>query len=106
MPPQQRPASQDDMSLGEVARMIEALRIDTTDRFDRIDAKFDRIDSTYVRREMYDALERTTSVQIDGIRSDVAKLQNAQSWLIRTLGGAVIVGLVGAFLAAAKFVGS
>lgn len=102
MPPQ----SGSSMTLGEVARLIEALRDDTTTRFDRIELKFDRLDGTYVRKETYDALERSTGLLIDGLQRDVSKLQNAQSWLLRSIGGAVIIGLIGAFFAAAKFVGT
>lgn len=104
MPPQQRRSPTDGPTLGEVARLIEALRDDTTNRFDRIDSRFDKLDSTYVRKETYDALERSTGILVDGLRQDITRLQNAQQWLLRAIGGAVIVGLVGAFFAASKFV--
>lgn len=102
---QQRRQDDDGPGLGEVARLIEALRTETTSRFDKIDGKFDRLDSTYVRRETYDALATSTGVLIDGLRTDVSRLQNSQSWLLRTLGAAVIVALIGAFFAASKFLG-
>lgn len=103
MPTQQQ--RDDGMSLGEVARLIEALREDTTTRFDRIDLKFDRLDSVYVRKETYDALASSTGLLIDALRSDVTRLQNSQQWLLRTLGGAVIIAIVGAFFAASQFIG-
>lgn len=103
---QQRRSEEEGPSLGEVARLIEALRSETTSRFDKIDGKFDRLDSVYVRKETYDALASSTGVLIDGLRADVSRMQNSQSWLLRTLGGAVIIALVGAFFAAAKFLGA
>lgn len=105
MPPQQRRNDADGMTLGEVARLIEALREDTTTRFDRIDSRFDRLDTTYVRKETYDALERSTGILVDGLRQDITRLQNGQQWLLRAIGGAVIMALVGAFFAASKFIG-
>jgi hypothetical protein len=91
------------MSLGEVARMIEALRADTTSRFDKIDERLDRLDSTYVRKETYSADRKASEVYIAGMESRVAKLEGTLQWVLRTGGGAFIASIVAALAAAAKW---
>lgn len=93
----------DGMSLGEVARMIEALRADTTTRFDKIDERLDRLDSMYVRRETYTADRKASEVYIAGMESRVAKLEGTLQWVLRTGGGAFIASIVAALAAAAKW---
>ena len=104
MPTTQRPPSNGDgMSLGEVARMIEALRADNTSRFDKIDVRLDGLDSTYVRKETYVADRKASEVYIAGMESRVAKLEGSQQWVLRTIGAALITILIAALLAAAKW---
>jgi hypothetical protein len=100
---ERRTLGNDGMSLGEVARMIEALRADTTTRFDKIDERLDRLDSMYVRRETYTADRKASEVYIAGMESRVAKLEGTLQWVLRTGGGAVLAGIVTALFAAAKW---
>lgn len=87
----------DGMSLPEVARLIEALRNDTTTRFDRLDQKIDSFDTTYVRREIYVAV-------VGALEARLAKVEGALQWVLRTAGGAIMVAVVGAFFAASKWI--
>lgn len=97
-PSQQRRVSDaDGMTLPEVARLIEALRNDTTTRFDRLDQKIDSFDTTYVRREIYVAV-------VGALEARLAKVEGALQWVLRTVGGAVMVAVVGAFFAASKWI--
>ena len=96
--------SNDGMSLQEVARMIEALRADNSDRFDRLDKRLDTFDITYVRRETYDANRKGADVYIAGMEARTAKLENTLQWVLRTIGGAFMVAIVGAFFAASKWI--
>jgi DNA polymerase II small subunit/DNA polymerase delta subunit B len=98
------PASNAGISLPEVARMIEALRNDTTDRFDKLDRKFDSLDATYVRRETYVSDRKGADVYIAGMETRVAKLENTLQWVLRTAGGAFMVAVIGAFFAASKWI--
>lgn len=100
---ERRQPSNDGMSLGEVARLIEALRTDTTSRFDKLDDRLDSFDKTYVRRETYEASEEAKRIYIAGMESRLAKLEGTLQWVLRTGGGAFIAGIVAALLAAAKW---
>lgn len=104
-PPQQRRAADNaGMSLGEVARLIEALRVDNTVRFDKLDARLDTFDATYVRRETYTADRKGSELYIAGMESRVAKLEGTLQWVLRTAGGGVIAAVIGLFFAASKWV--
>lgn len=103
-PPQRRIADNAGMSLGEVARLIEALRADNTVRFDKLDARLDTFDVTYVRRETYVADARAKDLYMDGHDVRLAKLEGTLQWILRTAGGAIIIAVIGVFFAASKWV--
>lgn len=92
------------MSLGEVARLIEALRSDTTTRFDKIDERLGRFEDTHVQVAVYNSDKRATDIYTAGMESRVAKLEATLQWVLRTTGGALIVAVIGALFAAAKWV--
>lgn len=101
---ERRQISGDGMTLPEVARLIEALRADNSSRFDKIDARFDSFDGTYVRRETYEANMQATRLYIDGQESRIAKLEGTLQWVLRTAGGGFIAAVIGLFFAASKWV--
>lgn len=96
MPATQHRLTDDGMSLGEVARLIEALRSDTTGRFDRIDTRLDGYEDTFLRKETY-------TLYTAGLERRVEKLEGTLQWVLRAFGGAFIAGVVTALVAAAKW---
>jgi sugar-specific transcriptional regulator TrmB len=98
------PTSNAGISLPEVARMIEALRGDTTERFDRLDRKFDSLDATYVRRETYVSDRKGSDVYIAGMETRIAKLENTLQWVLKTIRRRVHGRRIGAFFAASKWI--
>lgn len=101
---QQRRDSDNGMSLGEVARLIEALRTDTTGRFDRLDARLDTFDATYLRRETYIADRKAAEIYTGGMESRIGKLEGTLQWVLRSVGGAFIAAVIGLFFVASKWV--
>lgn len=104
-PRQRTPRPSDGPSLSEIGRILEALRGDTETRLDRIEGKFDKLDHTYVRRDLYDAEMRANTAQVEGYRERLAKLEDANQWLVRLVGGTIITAVLGGLFTASRFVG-
>ena len=99
-------SSMDGPSLGEIGRLLERVSTELGDFRTDVNKKFDRIDGTYVRRETYEALATTTATMIAALTADLERMQNSQSWLVRTVGGALIVLVVTGLYGASKVVGT
>lgn len=104
MPPQQRRSNDEGMSLGEVARLIEALRFDTTTRFDKIDDRLGRFEDTHLQVAVYNSDKRATDIYTAGLEARVLKLEGTLQWVLRTTGGAFIVAIITLLFAASQWV--
>lgn len=103
--PRQRASATDGPSLGEIGRLLEAMRVDTSSRFDDIDRKLDRIDATYVRRDLYDAESRARDTQVSSYEKRIQQLEDANQWLVRLVGGTIITAVLGGLFTASRLVG-
>jgi hypothetical protein len=80
-------------TLGEIGRTLVLLRDDTAD----IRRQLEKLDGTYVRRDVYEEANRNRDARI-------ADLEATHVWLIRTVGGLVLTA-TGAVLVAFRVVG-
>lgn len=104
MPPQQR-NSADNPTLGEIGRLLEAFRAEAKAEFTEINRRFDRLDSTYVRKETYEANENARNVYIAGHDTRLSSLEGNQAWIVRIVVSAVVLALIGGLFAASQIVG-
>lgn len=106
MPAQQRPAASDSPTLGEIGRLLEALRGETQAFRNEVNARFDEIAGTYVRRDVYDAEARANASYVKGLEERVVTLEGNQAWIARIIIGAVVMAILGGLFAATKLVGA
>jgi hypothetical protein len=104
-PPQPRRSSADNPTLGEIGRLLEAFRAEAKEEFTEINRRFDRLDSTYVRKETYDANENARNIYIAGHDSRISAMESNQAWIVRIVISTVVVALIGGLFAASKMVG-
>lgn len=100
-----RRVTADNPTLGEIGRLLEAFRAEAGERFDKVDARLDKIDETYLRKETYSANEIARNAYIDGHDKRLGSLESNQAWIVRIVISAVVVGLIGALFAASRLVG-
>jgi hypothetical protein len=105
MPPQQR-RTIDGPSLGEIGRLLEALRDETRAFRVEVNGRFDEIAGTYLRVDVYRAERSASAEYVKGIESRLEKLEGNQAWLVRIIIGTVIAAVLGGLFAASKVIGA
>jgi hypothetical protein len=80
----------DDVTLGEIARNLAALRADMGDRFGQVNKRLDSLE--YVPRGEY-------QLKVDQMSDDIKELQGSKQWMSRALVTALVLpALVAAFV--------
>ena len=90
--PEKMGGSLTEPTLGEVMRRFDEFDARHSKQFDELSAEVKaipaRIDETFVRQVVYD-------VVVGGLRKEIAEIKSRSEWLVRTVGGIIIVGVVG-----------
>lgn len=91
----------DDISLGEVARNLEALAKQVERGFERVDERFNTL--AMVHSDVYLAdraadreRHKATVARIEVVEKDISDVHGTLQWVSRTVAGAIIVVVVGA----------
>lgn len=100
------PAASTNPTLGEIGRLIEAMREEQRDFRAEVNSKFTEFGSTYVRRETFDAIMLARSEYVKGVEDRVSKLEANQAWIVRIVISTVVLALIGGLFAASKAVGA
>jgi hypothetical protein len=80
----------DDVTLGEIARNLAALRTDMGDRFQQVNQRLDSLE--YVPRGEY-------QLKVEQLSDDIKELQGSKQWMSRALVTALVLpALVAAFV--------
>lgn len=66
---------------------------------DRLEAISHRLETTYVRFDLFEASKQLESAEREQLSQRVAKLESRNEWLIRTVGGMLIAAALGVVLA-------
>lgn len=77
--------------LNEMAKSIESLA--------------NRLDTNYVRFDIFEASKQLAEAERVQINSRIEKLESRSEWLIRTVGGFIILAVLGGLFTVAKAVG-
>lgn len=82
----------EDPVLREVIRQLGELAT-------RLEAVSNRLETTYVRKDVFDAHKETAKAKQDDLANDVKELQDWQKWIQRLVIGAVALAVLGLVLA-------
>lgn len=89
----------DDVTLGEVARRVEALHSDVKEMRDRIVTHDDLRLVATAWEQLLTAHESNETLRITALDARVTVLEAFQTWAVRIVVGAVLVSAVGLLLA-------
>lgn len=82
-----------DSHLGE--QSVHELGRQLREALNRIEGLTTRLDMYYVRKDLFESNERTHDVIHKDLRQDVDQLLDDKKWLIRLVGGIIILALIG-----------
>lgn len=85
----------DDRTLGEVSRRMDEVVA-------RMETMSTRMETQFVRFDLFEASKQLNETERSQLSDRVSKLESRSEWLIRTVGGVIITGLVGAAIALAR----
>lgn len=106
MPTQQPRQAEDGPTLGEIGRLLEALRAETKDFRTEVNVRFDGLSDTYVRKDVFDAVMLARSEYVKGLEERLASLEGNQAWIVRIVVSTVVMALIGGLFAASRLVGA
>lgn len=100
MPAAQQP------TLGEIGRLLEALREETRAFRTEVNGRFDEIAGTYLRRDVYNAESKAAGAYVELLEGRLEKLEGNQAWLVRIIISTVVLAILGSLFAASKLIGA
>lgn len=89
----------EDVTLGEVARNLEALAKQMERGFERVDDRFNTL--AMVHADVYLADRAADSLRHQGLADRVSRIESGQQWLARTIGAVIVTLVAGAIWALA-----
>lgn len=89
----------------DTASRMDALRVDSTSRFDRIESRIERLDVTFVRKETYEAEKLARTEFIEGLVTRISALESTVQWAQKIVVGAVITAVLAGLFTAQQAVG-
>ena len=82
-------------SLGEVGRRLDEVT-------SRLEALAARMETTYVRFDLFEASKQLNETERAQLSGRLEKLESRSEWIVRSVGGIIITGLVGIVIAATR----
>lgn len=90
----------DDPTLGELGRILTEVRDEQRSFRGEVGERFDKLDTTYVRRDVYDTQLIASAAYLKGLVDRIEELEGTNQWLLRLVVGLVVTALIGGLFAA------